>query len=474
MSSRTDRVTWLLALTLIVGAALRIVGLQSSLWYDEIVTLVESARHPVLQIVTDPPGLNAHPLYSLLAHASLVTFGDSAWALRLPACVFGIATLVMVFVLGRRLTTPLEAWAGTALLAMSYHHVWFSQNARGYTLLGFLTLLSTWLLLRALQDGRRSDYLLYALACTAGMYTHLTMMFVIAGHVVIIVIGQIRRRPEVVRQPPARLWYAWIAVGILSIVLYAPFAPKLLALMGKGAPHAAAKVATAGWAVSEAVRSLLSDAGVWAVALMGVLALIGGISLAGREPLAMALLLMPGVVTALGMIATRQPIRPRFFFFLAGSAAICMGRGIGAIIERRRAPEWAVGLITVPLLLVSVAALPRNYQVPKQDFDAADADLTRREGFGARVVMAGPACLPFREYYDKSWPCLRRDEEWTRLVEEAPTSTLMVYTLIDYVEDSELQHHLRTQCSVVKRFDATLRGGEIVICQPDASRVVTR
>jgi hypothetical protein len=176
------------------------------------------------------------------------------------------------------------------------------------------------------------------------------------------------------------------------------------------------------------------------------------------------------------MIATRQPIRPRFFFFLAGSAAICMGRGIGALVERRRSPEWVVGVITVPLLVVSVAALPRNYQVPKQDFDAADADLTRREEQGARVVMAGPACLPFTKYYDKSWPCLRRDEDWTRLVAQAqtPTSTLMVYTLIDYVEDSELQHHLRTQCAIVKRFDATLRGGEIVICQPDVSRVVTR
>jgi len=214
------------------------------------------------------------------------------------------------------------------------------------------------------------------------------------------------------------------------------------------------------------------------VALTGVLALIGGLSLFAREPLAMALLLMPGVVTGLGMIATRQPIRPRFFFFLAGAAAICMGRGIGVLVERRRAPEWAVGAIAVPLLLLSLVSLPRNYQVPKQDFDAADADLTRREEQGARVVMAGPACLPFTEYYDKRWPCLRRDQDWTELVAQpqaqAQSSTLMVYTLIDYVEDSELQQHLRTRCAIVKRFDATLRGGEIVICQPEGARVVTR
>jgi hypothetical protein len=60
------------------------------------------------------------------------------------------------------------------------------------------------------------------------------------------------------------------------------------------------------------------------------------------------------------------------------------------------------------------------------------------------------------------------------LVAQPPASTVMVYTLIDYVEDSDLQQHLRTQCAIVKRFDATLRGGEIVICQPEGSRVVTR
>jgi hypothetical protein len=212
----------------------------------------------------------------------------------------------------------------------------------------------------------------------------------------------------------------------------------------------------------------------WATLITGVLAAIGGLSLLRRDPLASALLLMPGVVTALGMIATGQPIRPRFFFFLSGAAAVFTGRGIGALVERLgqvtvagragSAPA-AVAVATLPILLLSASALPRNYLVPKQDFDAAVARLAGEENRGMQVVAAGPACFPVEMYYAKSWHCLTRVDEW-HAVAATPKSVLVVYTLVDYVEDPDLQQRLRTSCPVIERFAGTLRGGDIVICRP--------
>ena len=49
-------------------------------------------------------------------------------------------------------------------MATSYHHIWFSQNARGYTMIGFFALASTWLLLKAGETRRPRDYALYTLA----------------------------------------------------------------------------------------------------------------------------------------------------------------------------------------------------------------------------------------------------------------------------------------------------------------------
>src|SRR3982751_363400 len=93
-------IRWSLAAVVLVGAALRFHFLDSGLWYDEIVTLVESVRRPFASIVTQFPGSNDHPLYSVLGHLSMTLFGEHAWSLRLPAALFGVAGLPLLYIFG--------------------------------------------------------------------------------------------------------------------------------------------------------------------------------------------------------------------------------------------------------------------------------------------------------------------------------------------------------------------------------------
>ena len=78
------------------AALLRLPGLNSGLWFDEIVTLVESVRLPFRDVVTAFPGNNNHPFYSLLGHLSVVAFGEHAWTLRFPAFAFGVEGILPV------------------------------------------------------------------------------------------------------------------------------------------------------------------------------------------------------------------------------------------------------------------------------------------------------------------------------------------------------------------------------------------
>jgi mannosyltransferase len=173
-----------LALTTL-GAGLRLYNLDSGLWYDEIKTLIDAVRPPLGQILTSLAGDNDHPLYSVLAHLSIAAFGESAWSLRLPAAIAGIATIPALYLLGTRVAGHFEALAAAALLTLSYHHIWFSQNARGYTLLLLCAVVATHLLLIALRHGRRRTYVWYGIVAALGTYTHLTMVFVIASHAVV-------------------------------------------------------------------------------------------------------------------------------------------------------------------------------------------------------------------------------------------------------------------------------------------------
>jgi uncharacterized membrane protein len=463
-----------LAATLVVAAGLRLVGLQSGLWFDEIATLVESVRLPLRQILTDFPGVNAHPLYSVLGHFSVAVFGEFAWSLRLPACVFGVASVAMVFVLGSRVTSRVEALAGAAVLATSYHHIWFSQNARGYTMLGFFALVSTHFLLRGRETGRARDYAIYAIACAAGVYTHLTMVFVVAGQMTAMAVGLWWASPRPGRREVMPLVWAWLGAGALSLIAYAPFVPALLSHFGAEAPRESIRVATGGWAIGAALQSLFSGAGVPAALAGGAVAIVGAISLLRRAPLVVGLLVLPAVVTVASILVLGQPLRPRFFFFLSGVAAIFVGRGVGAIVagaSRRLIPPAAgVAAVTGVLIAASAVALPRNYSVPKQDFEGAVQFLEGEESAGARVAAAGPACFPIRDYFGKgAWPCLTSMADVTTHSTTA-TRVLVVYTLAEYINDPALRAVLvdRAACPMVRTFPGTLGDGDLVVC--DASR----
>src|SRR5690606_17702552 len=104
MSSKTSEPrAWLLpaALTLL-ALAVRLPGIDGGLWADEIYSALYAFRTPFPESLAEFHGDNKHPFYSLLAHMSLSAFGESPWSLRLPALLFGVATVPMLFVLGRR------------------------------------------------------------------------------------------------------------------------------------------------------------------------------------------------------------------------------------------------------------------------------------------------------------------------------------------------------------------------------------
>ena len=91
---------------------------------------MESVRGPLARNVTFYPGDNQHRFYSLLAHLSTDTFGEHPWSLRLPSLLAGTITVPLTF-LARELSDRTEALLAGTLLAVSYHHVWFSPNAHG-------------------------------------------------------------------------------------------------------------------------------------------------------------------------------------------------------------------------------------------------------------------------------------------------------------------------------------------------------
>jgi len=453
-----------------LAALFRVPGLDSGLWYDEIVTLVESVRPPLRAALTTFE-YNNHPLYSLLAHLSVLGFGEHAWSLRLPAFAFGVASVPLLYHVAIAVTTRTEALLSALLLAVSYHHVWFSQNARGYTALLFFTLLATLLIVKLLQRPEAAAAIAYGVVVSLGVYTHLTMAFVVIAHAAIWSWHLAHQGTSAERWRGIRAVVAALGVaGVVSALLYLPMASRVVALLSAPPPPASAVVATPRWALLETLRGLRVGFGTLGILAALGLSGVGTVSYLRQNRLAALLFLLPGVVVGLVMLAAGAAMRPRFFFSFLAFGLLCLARGameLGRTIQQRAAFENRrtdiIGIALVSLIaVVSTASLRYNYQHPKQDYGAALQFVERTRAPNEPVATAGLARFPYARYYQMPWTAVERSEDLGPLRRRADR-VWVVYSFEEYM-DRGLVAHLRRSCTPRQVFHGTLGGGDIVVC----------
>ena len=111
------------------------------------------------------------PLYGLLVHGWLTAFPGDANA-RWLSVVLGVLAVPAIWRLGAYAGGERVGIFAALALALSPFHLWLSQEARAYVLYVLLAAIAIWLFFRAMATNRWRDWLLYSLACTAGLYTH--------------------------------------------------------------------------------------------------------------------------------------------------------------------------------------------------------------------------------------------------------------------------------------------------------------
>ena len=473
------RFPWRTVILLTVLAAVaRIIGLNAGLWIDEIYSLTDSFRPSLATVLTEYPGDTQHPLYSVLANLSHAIFGESPWSIRLPAVVFGVASVPALYALGERVAGAREGLLAAALLALSYHHVWFSQNARGYTMLAFWAILSSLWLYRGIREGGRLPFVLYGVAIGLGVYTHLTMVFTVAAQAMVAVGWTLfGRGGDRVRGRPSGAVLG-LAVGVATgALLYAPvFLQVVDFFLNK--PSQLEGVSTPSWALFETLRILLSGAAAWVGFLGGAILFgAGAWSYLRRDPLALALFVLPGVVTLVGALAARGTMYPRFYFAMIGFAFLIAVRG--AFVVSGAAVRWVGGarvdqrslgagtLLAVLMVLVSAISLRGNYAAPKQDFAGALAWVDAEAGPGETVVTAGvPAGDAYLRYFEREFPAVLELTE-LEAVRERGRPVWVIYTFERYIEasDAGLMRTLRDDCDRSRTFWGTVGGGAVTVCR---------
>jgi mannosyltransferase len=468
LSSRSKLNVLILGAILLSAVGFRLYELGSGLWLDEIITYVDYAVLPFKQIVTTYDSENQHFLYSLLAHTSLLVFGKSIWSLRLPAVILGVGSIWALYLLGRKVSSAREGLLSAALLAFSYHHLWFSQNARGYTGLLLWTLLSSWLLLKALDERDPRLWLLYAACAALGVYTHLTMVFVIAGQFLVYLIALVAERKQVW----TGLLLGFCLAGLLTLLLHAPVLGQMAATIGGTEVSVVESWKNPLWTLRELAQGIniglsSSIVGLGALLLFGA----GLVSYARLDYRLVVLLLVPCVVGAAVTLAVGHHLWPRFFFFAFGfgvlilvRGAMSIGKWAGNVVRFSGDRSALLGtLLSIALILVSGASMVFAYG-PKQDYEGALAFVDSTKRPGDQTVAVDIAAFVYDTFYHTNWPAIGSLDE-LNMVRSSADRTWLIYTFPPVLQarQPDIMATIGQHFAIVKEFPGTVREGTVFV-----------
>jgi uncharacterized membrane protein len=470
----------LLAGILLLATLLRIYRLGDGLWFDEIITYINYGNLPFKEIATTFNSENNHVLYSLFAHASLLIFGQSGWALRLPAVIFGVGSLFALFLLGRLVANRREALLAVLFLSVSYHHIWFSQNARGYTALLFWTILSTYFLIRSLNENRNGLWVVYGLTAALGMYTHLTMSFILAGQFLGALFQTMRGRSSNGWQKWQGVVIGFTCAGFITLLLYLPLAGKISSAMDATLTGVPAIWNSPVWTILETLKGLRLGYS-QAIILVSALSLLitGVIDYFQTKPVLILVFLLPPLIGSVITLAFGHPLWQRFFFFTVGFVSLVVVRGamVFAKLATSRykfSPKVAQSLGTLlclGIILASMSSL-RNVYGPKQDYESAMQFIKNQLRNGDSVAMVNLTIPPYRDFFKTDWQAVESLSDLEEIMDQADR-TWVVVTFPGVLQTSypEISNVLLSDFQLVQTFWGTVGDGQVYIYLYDKSHL---
>ena len=403
------------AITLL-AFALRVYHLDGqSLWYDEGFS-VYLAQMSMGEITARTAADIQPPVYYYLLHGWMLALGRSEVALRLLSAVFGVLTVPLVFLLARRLLGAGAGLLAALLIAVSPFHVWYAQEARMYTLVTMLGVLSSWLALRLAGDdaarraGRPALWAAYALTNVVAVYTHYYAFFLVAFQALYLLAAWLWRGR------PRRLAAAAAAALLATLLAYAPWAGFALNRYAVDESYWQGALSldfvrktllafSAGQTVFEAQAQVFA-AGYVLLAALGVAWLLrragGGIA-PDRSAIFLLLYLVVPFILLYLFSAWRPKFNPRYLMLASPPFFVLVAAGVAALAGVRRSLWRAAAVLGLLFVLATSGyALANNYAnrvYVRDDFRSVARRIAEARQTDEAVVLSSGHLFPVYEYY---------------------------------------------------------------------------
>lgn len=151
----------LIAIITIIGLFLRLVFIDSPLWYDEAHSvLIAKMGFPfeINKYLLDVD-LQHTPFYFYLLHFWINLFGENDVILKIFSLIFGLCSIPAIYILARKFLSNNLALVAPVLLTFNMFHVIYSVEVRMYSLVVLLSILAINYLYDYLQKSDKKSLL---------------------------------------------------------------------------------------------------------------------------------------------------------------------------------------------------------------------------------------------------------------------------------------------------------------------------
>ena len=386
-----DMLPWLglvLPMVLLTILALRDLGTHS-LWRDEVSSVI-FARGSLGDLLTiigrdrQEVGLANMATYYLILHFWLF-LGENEATVRLLSVIFGVAAVVPVFFVARRIGGWLAAGLAAGIFALIPYVIHYNQEARGYSLAILLAGALTWLLLIGVERRDRWwPWLAYGVLAALGLYVHFFLALIVAAHGLWVL---------ATRQVPS--WRSTLAAVVPFGLAVAPM-PFIVAEFG--AEHG--WIPPLNWSRLRLALEKLAG-GQHLLLTMPALLAVGAVMRRrdARYWLLVATTLVPVLVAA--TVSLFKPMFiPRYLVVVLPSLAVAVGVALAGV----RPTLVRAGMAAV-LALILVGSLPNAYFTATNiDWRTAGQWLAEEAQPGDSIVMQSWRDSPLDYYMQRSAP----------------------------------------------------------------------
>lgn len=224
------RAGWWFAGLAVLHVVLAAPALSDSVWLDEAVT-IQLCRLP-LSLHTTITNDATPPLYYLVAHAWGAFFGCGDSALRILSLAFSVLSGALLLDLGRRWLGLEAAVIATVLFSVSNLQLRYATEARCYTLVELLLLLSYRCFVAFLDAPKRRRALALAVINALLVQAHYVAALGLVPQLAIVVLFRLRQRDVRDRYVRSQLLAAALCTpwAVYVLLHWPPITPQWLAV----------------------------------------------------------------------------------------------------------------------------------------------------------------------------------------------------------------------------------------------------